>query len=104
MLNYKSVGWALLMGAWFFDFLAALFKRLLDRSKTLPTVAAEAYTEALAPHHNWLIRSAAWVGLNACASREEFESSLCECQTKVLGRKYSTEEMYGDLQVLGESS
>lgn len=69
MMNYKSVGWALLMGAWFFDFLAALFKRMLDRSTPLETTAAEAYTEALAPHHNWLIRSAAWVGLKACASR-----------------------------------
>lgn len=104
MLNYKSVGWALLMGAWFMDFLAALFKRMLDRSKTLPTVAGEAYTEALAPHHNWLIRSAAWVGLNACASREEFVASVCKEQSKVLERPYTPEEMYSDAKILGESA
>ena len=104
MLNYKSVGWALLMGAWFFDFLASLYGRIGDRSKTVSSVAAEAYTEALAPHHNWFIRSAAWVGLNACASREEFETSLCDSQVKMLGRPYSKEELYGDLKVLSETS
>lgn len=77
MLTYKSVGWALLIGAWFMDFNAALFKRINDRSRTLPAVACEAYTEALAPHHNWFIRSAAWVGLNAVASRESLEASIC---------------------------
>ena len=71
MKTYKSVSWALLMGAWLFDFIAAICKRIGNRDTPLDEVAREAYNEALGPHHNWLLRSAASIGLAACVSRDE---------------------------------
>jgi hypothetical protein len=58
------------MGAWLFDFIAAICKRIAYRDTPLGTVARDAYTEGLAPHHNWLLRSAASIGLAACVTRE----------------------------------
>lgn len=58
------------MGAWLFDFIAAICKRMANRQQPLSDVARDAYTEGLAPHHNWLLRSAASIGLAACVTRE----------------------------------
>lgn len=70
MQTYKSVSWALLMGAWLFDFIAAIMKKFANKEVPLATVVRDAYNEALGPHHNWLLRSAASIGLAACVTRE----------------------------------
>ena len=77
MKNYKSVSWALLMGAWFYDFMSLYCKNLVEnREATNFTIVKEAYDKGLAPHHPWYLRAAAFVGLNAVVSRESLIESM----------------------------
>lgn len=84
MKSYQSTAWVYIKGAWFVDFMLAFLQLVYqDREMDLPTVAKKAYDKALAPHHNWLIKSAARVGLVAASSRANFLKSLCEEQTRI---------------------
>jgi len=100
MKNYKSVSWALLMGAWFFDFIGALMKRVKQKDYAISTAAREAYHEKLGPHHNWLLRSAASIGISACVSRTSLIDSIIKEQSMVQGKRFTEENCYELFEIM----
>lgn len=77
MNKYVSAGWIIVRGAWFFDYLKAILFRLCYRpDMECSVLAVEAYEEALAPHHPWILQKGAKMGMKLATSRRNFVNGI----------------------------
>lgn len=76
--EYVSGARSLLRLMWFLDFLQALIGRLVSDTdaKELRACAQEAYDEALAPHHPWVLRKTIGAAMYLLPSKDSFMTTL----------------------------
>ena len=78
MQKYKSTGWIIIRGAWFFDYVASLLYKIATlKELKISQCGQEAYVEKLERHHPWFLRNAAKMAFGVCVSRDTFTNSLC---------------------------
>ncbi len=78
MQKYQSTGWVIIRGAWFFDYITALFNNIVTHKDwKLSQCGQEAYVEKLERHHPWFLRNAAKMAFGVCGSRDALIKSLC---------------------------
>lgn len=71
--KYVSTTRTVLRNLWLLDFFEILFQNLNEnREETLGHIAKEAYNKGLAPHHPWIVRQGAKIGLLAVPHKETF--------------------------------
>ena len=71
MNNYISCGFLFIRGAWFLDFLSSILDKIVNkRAISLKVAGCEAYDEALATHHPWVLQKVIKVGLGIITTRE----------------------------------
>ena len=78
MQKYQSTAWVIIRGAWFFDYITALFNNIVTHKDwKLSQCGQEAYVEKLERHHPWFLRNAAKMAFGVCGSRDALIKSLC---------------------------
>ena len=101
MKSYISVGWVVVRGAWFMDFLeATLYCLSFKKDMQCSDVAVYSYDTALARHHPWFLQKGAKLGMRLACSRPTFIKNLCDEQTKVTGRPYTAAMAEQDFEEL----
>ena len=71
--KYVSTTRTVLRNMWLFDFLEHFMLVMYeDRQATLKQIAEKAYEKGLAPHHPWIVRKAAQLGMLAVPHKETF--------------------------------
>lgn len=92
------MGWCIIRGAWFFDYLTAILEAIHERRDLeMSEVAIYAYDVALARHHPWYLQQGAKIGMRFAASRKTFMANLCKEQSKVTGKAYTEDMAYDDV-------
>ena len=98
---YQSTAWVIIRGAWFYDFLAALFSNMeIDKNLELSKCAVNAYNFSLKKHHPWIIQRAALLGMNALPGRASFTAKLTRQESKVQRIVYSELDLDADIKKL----
>lgn len=98
MKSYVSVGYVVVRGAWFFDYLESTLECLYyRRHMQCSEVAIHAYDAALARHHPWFLQKGAKLGMRLATSRANFLNNLLEEQSKVSGKPYTEAMAYDDI-------
>lgn len=69
--TYISGTRTLVRNSWFLHFLLVMLKKLNTTEDSFSKIVKQAYDEALAPHHSWLIRKGAGLALNFAPSKRD---------------------------------
>ena len=101
MKKYESTSRILYRGCWLFDFVHSVLNGVLTkRSDKMVKIAQDAYKQALAPHHGFVLKKVATAAMNACSKKEKFFKGIIEQQSQVQGVKYTEEMAYADITEL----
>jgi len=101
MKKYESTSRILYRGCWLFDFIHTVFNGIYTRrSDKLVKIAQDAYKQALAPHHGFVLKKVANAAMNACNKKEKFFLGIVAQQSKVQNVQYTEEMAYEDIKVL----
>ena len=98
------MGWVIIRGAWFFDFLSDMMNVIAQepRGRSLAACAQKGYRMRLQARHPWIVQKAVLVGMNAASYREVFEKRMIEEQSRLQKREYTTQDIYKDLVVTAD--
>ena len=69
---------------WFMDFLAYLFTEIVDSTEKMSKCCKKAYDKSLAPHHPFVVKTAAQAAWLAAPGRDKFYNV---CFGKILVKK-----------------
>jgi len=76
MNKYVSTSFYFERGAWMFDFMACMFKLLVEeRDWSNYSIGVKAYSDTLAANHNWILRNTVKFILLAITNRDTFEKT-----------------------------
>ena len=101
MKSYVSMGWIVVRGAWFMEYLEAILYCLcFKKDMQCSDAAIHAYESALARHHPWFLQKGAKLGMRLACSRATFIKNLCTEQTKVTGSPYLPAQAEADFEEL----